>query len=372
MNLPLQERGKMRSIEAARAFAAFAVVLMHAANLMRVEHFSGHVGMGRIFDFGYVGVDFFFVLSGFIITYVHHNEIGQPENIPRYLWRRFSRIYPIYWIILLLTIGIVSLGRIATGKAIDFDLGISDIAGTIFLNIWAGEPKYLGVAWSLQYEVMFYLAFTLLLIHARIGSYLFIVWGIVLLGNTFGITTFNLPPSLGSAHCLQFLLGVAVGVYTRRNHLQATNITLMAAMALFVAATVFEVYGPFPRHSAEGRIALGLASSAILATLVFLERNNGINTPEWLAKTGAVSYSIYLGHIIFINLTYSILLKLGLYHSLPEALVYTTAVTASILATFAIGTFIELPLVNLLKDNFKPKLATSKTQQLDSGREASK
>jgi peptidoglycan/LPS O-acetylase OafA/YrhL len=53
----------MASIEATRALAALIVVLLHAANAMRVEHFSGHYGMGNVFDFGYVGVDFFFVLS---------------------------------------------------------------------------------------------------------------------------------------------------------------------------------------------------------------------------------------------------------------------------------------------------------------------
>jgi peptidoglycan/LPS O-acetylase OafA/YrhL len=62
----LKKSTKMASIEAARAFAAISVVLMHCANAMNVDHFSGHVGINSIFDFGYVGVDFFFVLSGFI------------------------------------------------------------------------------------------------------------------------------------------------------------------------------------------------------------------------------------------------------------------------------------------------------------------
>ena len=94
------EKTKMVSLEAARALAAIVVVLLHAANLMNVPHFSGKVGMDGIFDFGYVGVDFFFVLSGFIITYVHFGDIGKPLTIARYLWRRFSRIYPIYWFVL--------------------------------------------------------------------------------------------------------------------------------------------------------------------------------------------------------------------------------------------------------------------------------
>lgn len=355
MNPPSPERGKMRSIEAARAFAAFAVVLMHAANLMRVEHFSGHIGMGQVFDFGYVGVDFFFVLSGFIITYIHYSEIDHFERVPRYLWRRFSRIFPIYWVMLVLSISIVSLGRLATGKGVGFDIGLSDIAGTIFLIIGEGEPKYLGVAWSLQYEVVFYLAFCILMVSARMGTFVFCAWGLFVLARAFGLTSVDLPLNLGNAHCIQFLCGVGVGLGTRRHRLIVSRNTLVAVLLLFAATVGLEVYGPFGRHSPEGRIALGLASSAVLATLVFLENAHAIRTPKWLARMGSVSYSIYLGHITFIGLTYAILLKLGAYHSLPEGVVYATAIGVAISMTFTIGIFVELPLVSLLKDRFSSK-----------------
>ncbi len=107
---------KMESIEGARALAAVMVVLMHAASLMQVEHLSGHVGLGNVFGFGYVGVDFFFVLSGFIIAYVNYSHLGNAGSLPRYLWRRFTRIYPIYWIILLLSSILTTAGHLAAGK----------------------------------------------------------------------------------------------------------------------------------------------------------------------------------------------------------------------------------------------------------------
>ncbi len=54
------------------------------------------------FGFGHAGVDFFFVLSGFIIMHAHTADIGKPERLYRYLWRRATRIYPIYWIVTLI------------------------------------------------------------------------------------------------------------------------------------------------------------------------------------------------------------------------------------------------------------------------------
>lgn len=353
------ERPKMASIEAARALAALVVLLLHAANAMRVEHFSGHYGMGNIFDFGYVGVDFFFVLSGFIITYVHFAEIGRPTMIGRYLWRRFSRIFPIYWFMLLFVILVNTLSRVATGKAPGFEIGVSDIAGTIFLLMGEGEPKYVGVAWSLQYEVVFYVAFCALLIHAKAGALLFFTWGAYLLLHAAGWVSPDLPFNLSNPHCFQFLAGVGVGVLARRHPLVlAVAPALWLAFLIFVAATLFEVYGPFERHSAVGRIVLGLAAALMLATLVSLERQHSLKTPQWLARMGAVSYTIYLGHIIFINMTYMVLLKLGLYHTLPEAVVYFTAVAVAITGTMLIGTYVELPMVHALKDRLFKRHAT--------------
>ncbi len=347
---PLRQNApKMASIEAARALAAFAVVLLHAANLMRVEHFSGHIGLNRIFDFGYVGVDFFFVLSGFIITYVHYSDIGRVERLPRYLWRRFSRIYPIYWAILLLVIAVTTAARLATGKGPGWEISSADIAGTLFLLMGEGEPKYVGVAWSLQYEIVFYVAFCLLLINVRIGTGLFIAWGIYVLAHALDIVQFKLPLHLNNAHCLQFLFGVLVGAAARRHFMRTSHTTLVAALIAFFAAVIFEVYGPFDRHSEAGRIVLGLASAAVLATLVALENGKAIRTPIWLARLGSVSYSIYLGHILFINLTYMALLKAGLYHALPEAVVFTLAVGVALIATALIGIYVELPIVNALK-----------------------
>ena len=353
---PAVRAAKMELIEAARALAALVVVLMHAANLMNVQHFSGHVGMNRVFDFGYVGVDFFFVLSGFIITYVHFADIGNAAAIPKYLWRRVARIYPIYWFMLALSVLAVSAGRLVLGKGMGLDMGTGDILSTVFLVIGQGEPKYVGVAWSLQYEILFYLAFCILLAHARLGVALFSVWALWVAGSALGWIELTLPLSLGNAHCLQFLMGVAVGAAARRFSIPAPARWFWIALAALVAAIWFEVYGPLERHSAAGRFALGVASALVLLALVGLEQRGVMSPPRWLTKLGSVSYSIYLGHILIISLTYSLLLKLGIYHALPEVLVYLIGVGAAIFATVVIGVLVELPLVKKSKDGWNALL----------------
>lgn len=345
MNALTKPAGKMHSIEAARAIAALSVMCMHAAHFMRVPHFSGHIGLGDVFWFGYLGVDFFFVLSGFIITYVHFHDLGHRERLHIYLWRRFSRIYPIYWCVLTLCILLTTAARLVAGSGLSFDMGIGDLWGTVFLVMGGGEPKYLGVAWSLQYEILFYVLFCVLLVNRRLGCAAFALWGLCVFGVAIGAIDWVKPFGMWHPHCLQFLFGVAVGFVARRQSVTLFYGALPLALLAFVLAVLFEGMGPFGEHSSMGRIVVGLASALILLVLVSLEQQRAIHTPAWLAGLGAVSYSIYLGHGVFLNLTYSVLLKLGLYHVLPEVVVYGAAIVVALGGTVLIGYKVELPLV---------------------------
>ncbi len=68
--------------------------LYHATRGLSLPQYLGYIPFGNGFGFGHAGVDFFFVLSGFIIMHAHATDIGKPERLSRYLWRRVTRIYP--------------------------------------------------------------------------------------------------------------------------------------------------------------------------------------------------------------------------------------------------------------------------------------
>lgn len=341
---------KMYSIEAARGIAALIVVLMHSANLMRVEHLSGHIGLNGLFNFGYVGVDFFFVLSGFIITYVHAHELGDPKCLPAYLWRRLTRIYPIFWICLSLQVLVIVLGRLLLHHDDAIPFTATDVLATVFLvNI--APPQFLGVAWSLQFEVMFYLIFCLLFLHRRIGLTIFALWALAIIGRVFLMPDLPILAGFLSAHSLQFIIGVGVAIAVKRSdHTWAGLATLIFALLCFIAATGYDLLWASEKHGDIGRLLLAISTALILLSLTEMEKRQTIKTPKLFYQFGSVSYSIYLAHIIFINVIYSLLLKLGLYHQLPETAVYFIAVTGALAGTLFIGFFIELPLVARLKN----------------------
>src|SRR5580692_2096905 len=103
---PDGQGGRLLGIQLARGAAAVLVVLYHAGRGLALPQYLGHVPLGGLFNFGHAGIDFFFVLSGFIIFTVHHGDIGRPSALPRYVWRRLARIYPIYWVVTAIVIAL--------------------------------------------------------------------------------------------------------------------------------------------------------------------------------------------------------------------------------------------------------------------------
>jgi peptidoglycan/LPS O-acetylase OafA/YrhL len=72
----------LKSLQACRAAAAILVVLYHTSHgIFRLPRYFEHKPFGPVFDFGFAGVDFFFVLSGFIMMHVHAADIGRPSAI---------------------------------------------------------------------------------------------------------------------------------------------------------------------------------------------------------------------------------------------------------------------------------------------------
>ncbi len=162
---------KLNGIEAGRGIAALLVVLVHATSILALPQNLGIQAFDGLFKFGHAGVDFFFVLSGFIIYYIHYQEFNQPWRVASYWQKRFVRIVPTYWIVLAAygCILFVSPTKDLNEREID------TIIRSVFL-MPGGNGQILGVAWTLTHEFLFYALFSVLLINFRVGKVLFSVW----------------------------------------------------------------------------------------------------------------------------------------------------------------------------------------------------
>ena len=147
-----------------RGFAALWLVLYHLFPLFRQE-FPDALLAQNFVRFGYLAVDLFAILSGFIIAYTYCDRLQVPsfEAIRRYLWFRFARTYPTHLFVLCLFVllfiydsGWQALGSLSADPA--FLRQLFMLNGVGFENQWAWNAP----TWSLSSEWFCYLLFLLL------------------------------------------------------------------------------------------------------------------------------------------------------------------------------------------------------------------
>jgi peptidoglycan/LPS O-acetylase OafA/YrhL len=152
---------KFDSLTSIRAIAAFMVYLHHFNPLKNVKTFY----IGDFISEFHIGVTIFFVLSGFLISY---NYLGKKIDYFEYFLKRFARIYPIYF---LLTIITFILTRELYGN---FDRQFLVLFGNlIFIRGFFDKLKFtlIGQGWSLSVEEIFYLTFPVLLYLSKKSFY---------------------------------------------------------------------------------------------------------------------------------------------------------------------------------------------------------
>ena len=158
-------------IQILRAIAAVGVVIFHCVGT--AHHYSSDMESAIFLPFyrGDVGVDLFFLISGFIIYYsTHKNKFGSGD----FLARRLKRIIPMYWIATLLFVALIYLVPSA------FKGGVLEarhiLTSLVFTSVPTGNMPIVYVGWSIEYEMLFYIIVALILLCSER------VWDLVAIG----------------------------------------------------------------------------------------------------------------------------------------------------------------------------------------------
>lgn len=192
----MQQKIYFKDLDAIRTIAALMVFGTHATKLSSLEINNKYIAnlLGAIFDGG-TGVLIFFVLSGFLITYLILSEVKQKGsfNLKNFYLRRILRIWPLYFSLLIFAyfIFLPVLGRFSN---IDV-AGIRSHAGYYFgmlsnfdmMHNPQGNFVPVGITWSVAIEEQFYLVWPLLFFFVPVKRYHFIFYGALLVSMIFKV-----------------------------------------------------------------------------------------------------------------------------------------------------------------------------------------
>lgn len=303
-----------QSLQAGRAVAAALVVLFHLGGTFAQDKYFGAKWIDGPFAWGDAGVEFFFVLSGFLITITNRHDFGRPQALPRYLVKRVLRIYPTYWLICLAVcaaaVVVVPLRQSLPSDAWIFIKALAlipqnpDVAGA------TGAP-ILFVAWSLQYELLFYAVIGLALWSRSAGVAAALALVAVHLGCQFGQGC-GFPGSfLANNLIFVFALGVG-GAWLVKSRLRLPRPLVSGAVACvaFVAFGLFESWYGRDRLPVDRRMVYGALGAVIIVAFAQAEDTGVLRLRQrWIDLLGDSSYALYLLHIPMISLLVKLLAR---------------------------------------------------------------
>lgn len=371
---------QIKCLTSLRFFAAAMIVVFHSVNAFRVwDNKKIPIPLGQ-------GVSFFFVLSGFILTYVYPSLQGN-HRIRDFYVARIARIWPAHLVTFLLVLWLVPFGGWVWNGAWEIvAANLSLVHG--WIPIASYYFSFNSVSWSISTEAFFYLVFPLLIYRldsswwwklfctaAFVVAMLFFTNVLKLTGydptNLSVVTAHGLVYISPLVRILEFVFGMALASLC----LRWRELKVVASSPAWLW-TVFEIgalgitilggwYGtPFVCSLFNGRTQYSFAVYAsacgsfpafgLLIGVLSFERGllSRLLSNGWLVLLGEISYSIYLFHQILIRWYEA---NRGLFASVPKTMLYIVYWLAVLGISFLVWSLVEKPCQRWIRSLFRSK-----------------
>lgn len=342
------------SIQYLRGIAAIYVVLYHFRIYLNDNLLIKNLG-DVLFDYGYFGVDLFFMISGFVIVLSTEKKSEKKD----FIIKRLFRIYPVYLFILSIYI------------YLDWDHIINiDLLKSIFfihLNYLKPAPFYgysiITTAWTLSYEIIFYFLFFIsfsishkyrVLICTILITFLFAIINLYFNNNfaysAYGSINYNglfcgLLKILSSQMIFEFIFGMILYVIYKNINFKLYLMPIIGIVFLFSIVLIIS-----PANSGHGVFNIGLGCFFLLFSLIFLEKNHNIFIIKPLIFLGNISYSLYLSHLLVYRLILRDNFLLFKYINQLDATIKLFSITLlCILVSYFLYILIEKPSIKLAR-----------------------
>ena len=334
------DRNSIDWLDYARFAAAFAVMAFHyTANGIRrgvIENYDRFGIVSDISEYGYLGVDLFFLISGYVIALT-----SSSKDAASFAISRFVRLWPTFLLCLFLT----AIVRVTFGGD-QFAITIPQlIANTTMLAPYLGFDHIDSVYWTLAYELGFYgLVFAIILVgQKRHLEWLMIAWLPIIAAFDFIGISF---PLIGNYNYL-FVIGFLIQSIEGRgwNAIRALGLFFASVMAVFAAieraAQMSLIRGDFELSG----IIVGFATSCFIALFFVFSREKLRNLKlPFARRLGLMTYPLYLLH------AYIGYVVLNIAATETNKLIIVPAVMICVLAaSYLVTKYFEEPLLTRIK-----------------------
>lgn len=343
--MSVTQSGKFNSVQILRGLAALLVVIGHTLQHPMTEP-------PRILGvFGAFGVSIFFVISGFIISYINPRNFA-PAG---FLWRRIIRVVPLYWICtIFLAFCAIYLPSLFKSTSYTPDYLARSLAFLPALVPGAIDDwrPLLKPGWSLNYEIFFYALFVLFWwceSGLRRTIMMSLVLGVLIAGAFFVERNGSFASFYLNFNLMPFLAGMWLAELQRRGFWNDFSVNSLPVLLFFVALSIALLFSvdltvlPFFIES----LAYLLASVLLVITALCTDRwLQNLSPRNLLVQIGDSSYSLYLTHMFVVGAGWAVFNRLGL-GGWAFPLAVTGIIVASLIGAKISYLIIEKPLMRL-------------------------
>jgi peptidoglycan/LPS O-acetylase OafA/YrhL len=349
----------MNYLTSLRGIAAFLVLLYHLKLFLNQHELTNTFSF--LYNKAYLAVDFFFILSGFILSLSYFEKFSKSitsQNIFQFIVKRIARIWPLHIFILCCFVSIPTVLYL-TGRSIDNSQfsTISFLTKTFLVDLWFVGHDYWKSwntpSWTISGEFLAYLLFPfiarvftnsfkiILLIYVLLLcaiAFAYEFCGLVSLGE--GIT------SLGLLRCiLSFAIGICIFCIYKHLKAKVTN-----KVGLFITIFSFTSFMLLAYHFNSNHFFVPLLFSMAILGLVLSKSSfhDWLSNPK-LVYFGEISYSLYLNHVFVITWYIMLFLPDAGYASLFDI---SIIIIISVLSAHFTYQWVEKPMRKKLNDRF--------------------
>ena len=294
--------------------------------------------------YGYLGVQLFFMISGFVIFMTAANA-----NLRSFATSRIVRLYPAFWACCTITfIAILFMGENRFSASI-----VQYLANMTMLSEFMNVPSIDGAYWSIFVEIRFYILIAVLLAFKlmRHAEYFMIAW-LLYTAKVALYGTDLLSIYLISEYAAFFIAGASFFMVWKKGPsiIRIVTISLSFTLAIYQSLKQAAILAPVFKQEVNTIIIIAIISSFFLLLLLSVTRKTGvIGRMNWTV-IGALTYPLYLLHQFIGYMTFNLL-----YEKVNVHLLFWGVMASMLILAYAVHRVVEIPLSTSMRQILQPR-----------------